>query len=65
LALYLAVVLNLFTRKIVGWSMRDHRRAEFAIATLSMAIQQQSQAPGLIHHSDPGSNMPLPIIAKP
>jgi putative transposase len=53
--LYLAVVLDLFTRKIVGWSMRDHLRAELAIAALSMAIQRQRPAPGLIHHSDRGS----------
>jgi hypothetical protein len=48
-------VLDLFTRKIVGWSMRDHLRAELAIAALSMAIQRQRPAPGLIHHSDRGS----------
>src|SRR3981189_1768643 len=53
--LYLAVVLDLFTRKIVGWSMRDHLRAELAIAALSMATQRQRPAPGLIHHSDRGS----------
>ncbi len=50
--LYLAVVLDLFTRKIVGWAMRDHMRAELTIATLTMAIQRQNPPPGLIHHSD-------------
>jgi putative transposase len=53
--LYLAVVLDLFTRKIVGWAMRDHMRAELTIAALTMAIQRQKPAPGLIHHSDRGS----------
>jgi transposase InsO family protein len=53
--LYLAVVLDLFTRKIVGWAMRDHMRAEFTIAALTMAIQRQKPPPGLIHHSDRGS----------
>jgi Integrase core domain len=48
---YLAVGLDLFTRKIVGWAMRDHRRAERAIAALSMAIQRQKPPPGLINHS--------------
>jgi putative transposase len=53
--LYLAIVLDLFTRKIVGWAMRDHMRAELTIAALTMAIQRQKPPPGLIHHSDRGS----------
>ena len=53
--LYLAVVLDLFTRKIVGWAMREHMRAELTIAALTMAIQRQKPSPGLIHHSDRGS----------
>jgi putative transposase len=53
--LYLAVVLDLFTRKIVGWAMRDHMRAELTIAALTMAIQRQKLPPGLTHHSDRGS----------
>jgi putative transposase len=48
-------LLDLFTRKIVGWSMRDHLRADLAIAALSMAIQRQRPAPGPIHHFDRGS----------
>ena len=50
--LYLAVVLDLFTRKIVGWAMRDHMRADLTIAALTMAIQRQKPPRGLIHHSD-------------
>ena len=50
--LYLAVVLDLFTRKIVGWAMREHMRAELTIAALTRAIQHQKPPPGLIHHSD-------------
>src|SRR6516162_1608757 len=53
--LYLAVILDLFTRKVVGWAMRDHMRAELAIAALIMAIQRRRPGPGLIHHSDRGS----------
>ena len=53
--LYLAVVLDLCTRKIVGWAMRDHMRVELTIAALTMAIQRQKPPPGLIHHSDRGS----------
>src|SRR6185437_6391832 len=53
--LYLAAILDLATRKIVGWSMRDHMRVELALAALSMAVQRQRPAPGLVHHSDRGS----------
>jgi putative transposase len=53
--LYLAAVLDLATRKIVGWAMRDHMRTELALAALLMAKQQQHPALGLIHHSDRGS----------
>lgn len=53
--LYLAVVLDLFSRKVVGWAMRDHLRQELTIAALTMAIQRQKPGRGLIHHSDRGS----------
>jgi putative transposase len=53
--LYLAVILDLFTRKLVGWAMRDHMRAELTIAALTMAIQRRRPGPDLIHHSDRGS----------
>jgi putative transposase len=53
--LYLAIVLDLGTRKVVGWAMRDHLPQEWAIAALTMAIQRQKPARGLIHHSDRGS----------
>ena len=52
--LYLAAVLDLATRKVVGWAMRDHLRSELATAALLMAIQRQRPAPGLTHHSDRG-----------
>jgi len=53
--LYLAVLLDLFTRKVVGWAMRDHMRAELTIAALTMAIQRRRPKVGLVHHSDRGS----------
>jgi putative transposase len=53
--LYLAAILDLATRKIVGWAMRDHMRTELALAALLMAAQRQRPALGLIHHSDRGS----------
>jgi len=52
--LYLAALLDLYSRKIVGWSMANHLRAELAIEALSMAIAQRQPPPGLIHHSDRG-----------
>jgi transposase InsO family protein len=53
--LYLAVILDLFTRKVVGWAMREHMRAELTMAALTMAIQRRRPGPGLVHHSDRGS----------
>ena len=53
--LYLAVVLDLGTRKVVGWAMRDHLRQELTLAALTMALQRQRPGRGLIHHSDRGS----------
>ena len=53
--LYLAAVLDLATRKVVGWSMRDHMRTELTTAALMMAEQRQKPAAGLVCHSDPGS----------
>ena len=52
--LYMAAIMDLHTRKIVGWAMRDHLRAELATAALTMAVQRQRPTPGLIQHSDRG-----------
>ena len=52
--LYLAAILDMHTRKIVGWSMRDTLHAQIALEALAMAIQRQKPAAGLIHHSDRG-----------
>jgi putative transposase len=52
--LYLAAILDLHTRKIVGWSMRETLHTEIALEALGMAIARQRPAPGLIHHSDRG-----------
>lgn len=53
--LYLAAVLDLATRKIVGWAMRDHMRTELPLAAMMMAAQRQRPDRGLICHSDRGS----------
>ena len=52
--LYLAVVLDAFSRRIVGWSMADHLRTELVLDALDMAITQRNPTPGLVHHSDHG-----------
>lgn len=53
--LYLAVVLDLCSRAVVGWSMADHMRAELVHQALAMAIGQRHPAAGLIMHTDRGS----------
>ncbi len=52
--LYLAGMLDLFSRKIVGWSMADHLRAELVGDALEMAVCRRQPGPGLLHHSDRG-----------
>ena len=52
--LYVAAIMDLHTRKIVGWSMRDHLRAELATSALMMATQRQQPGTSLVHHSDRG-----------
>src|SRR5437899_8310904 len=52
--LYLATVMDRYSRKIVGWAMADHLRAELPLAALAMAIATQRPGAGLIHHSDRG-----------
>jgi putative transposase len=52
---YLAVILDAFSRKVVGWAMADHLRAELALEALEMALKRRPVIRGsLIHHSDQG-----------
>jgi putative transposase len=53
--LYLAAVQDAYSRAIVGWSMAEHMRAELVVDALNMAVHRRRPAPGLIHHSDQGS----------
>lgn len=53
--LYLAVVIDLFSRKVVGWAMAPSMPAELVCDALHMAVQQRQPAAGLIVHSDRGS----------
>jgi putative transposase len=53
--LYLAVVLDLFNREVVGWSIKSRMTADIVTDALTMAWFRRRPAPGLIHHSDRGS----------
>ena len=53
--LYLAFVLDTYSRRIVGWSMANNLKTELVLDALNMAIYTRRPSPGLIHHSDRGS----------
>ena len=52
--LYLAVMIDLHTRLVIGWSMKDRPNQELVNEALMMAVEQRRPKPGLIHHSDQG-----------
>jgi putative transposase len=52
--LYLAVILDAFSRRVVGWAMAEHLRTELVLEALEMALWHRRPAPGLVHHSDRG-----------
>ena len=52
--LYLAVLLDCFSRRVVGWAMADHLRTELPLEALRMALARRGPAPQLIHHTDRG-----------
>lgn len=52
--LHLAVIVDLFSRRVVGWSMGERPDQRLALDAMQMAIEQRRPAPGLIHHSDQG-----------
>jgi putative transposase len=53
--LFLGLVMDMFSRKIVGWSMRDDLKAELVVDALGMAVRRRRPPAGLVHHSDRGS----------
>jgi putative transposase len=53
--LYLAAVQDAYSRRIVGWSLAEHRRVELVTDALAMAVRRRRPGAGLIHHSDQGS----------
>jgi putative transposase len=52
--LYLAVLLDAHSRRVIGWAMADHLRAELALDALTMALDRRRPATGLVHHTDRG-----------
>ena len=52
---YMAVVMDLYSRRIVGWSLADHMRADLVCDAMKMALSTRQYAPGVIFHSDRGS----------
>lgn len=52
--LYLAVLLDLYSRRVVGWAMSDRRDVSLVLQALCMALAQRRPTPGLVHHSDQG-----------
>ena len=53
--LYLAVILDVFSRRVVGWAMEAHLRAELVVSALEMAVWNRQPGEGVIHHSDHGA----------
>jgi putative transposase len=52
---YLAVVLDAFSRRVIGWALDRTLEDDLVIAALRMALRRRSPSPGLVHHSDRGS----------
>ncbi len=53
--LYLAVLIDLYSRRVVGWSMGDRPNEALTLGALNMAIEHREPKPGLIHHTDQGA----------
>ena len=53
--LYVAVLLDLYSRRVIGWAMRDKPDQQLTLDALAMAVRQRRIRPGLVHHSDQGA----------
>ena len=62
--LYLASIIDCYSRRIVGWSMADHLRHELVVDALNMAIDRRRPGRGLIHHSDMGSQFTALVFGQ-
>jgi len=55
--LYLATIMDLYSRKIIGWSLRDRLSKELIMAALNMALKQRKLSSSLLLHSEPGQSI--------
>jgi putative transposase len=62
--LYLASVMDLYSRRIVGWALAEHLRAELVVDALEMAVARRRPDAGLVHHSDQGSQYTSLIFTR-
>ena len=53
--LHLAAIVDVFSRRVIGWSMADHLRTSLVLAALDAALAARAPGPGLVHHSDRGT----------
>lgn len=60
--LYIAAVLDLFSRRVVGWAIAEHMRTELVDNALEMAIGRRQPLAGLMHHSDRGSQVRHEVV---
>jgi len=62
--LYLALVMDVFSRRIVGWSMAERLHADLVVDAVCMALTRRDPPPGLIHHSDRGAQYRSLLFGK-
>jgi transposase InsO family protein len=62
--LFLAVLIDLYSRRVVGWAMAERQTLDLSLAALRMAIEQRKPKPGLIHHTDQGSIYASPVYRE-
>ena len=61
---YLAIILDAFSRRVIGWALQDHMRAELTLEALRMALETRLVTPGLVHHSDRGVQYACPAYIE-
>ena len=62
--LHLAVILEVFSRRVVGWSMSEHLRTELVVTALEIAVWNRRPSAGVIHHSDRGCQYTSPLFGQ-
>ena len=62
--LYLAVIIDVFSRRVVGWAIDDNMRTDLPLEALAMAVRERRPPLGLVHHSDRGSQFASEVYQK-